>query len=42
MTLEELERAVAEGAVDTVLLAIADMEGRLQGKRMSRGTSSRR
>jgi glutamine synthetase len=35
MTLEELERAVAEGAVDTVLLAIADMEGRLQGKRMS-------
>ncbi len=35
MTPNELERAVADGAVDTVLLAIADMEGRLQGKRMS-------
>jgi glutamine synthetase len=32
---EELRKAVAEGAVDTVLLAIADMEGRLQGKRLS-------
>ena len=35
MTLEELEKAVAEGTVDTVLLAIADMEGRLQGKRLT-------
>src|SRR5689334_23462725 len=35
MTLEELERAVADGSVDTVLLAIADMEGRLQGKRLT-------
>ena len=35
MTVEELEKAVAEGAVDTVLLAIADMEGRLQGKRLT-------
>jgi glutamine synthetase len=35
MTLEELEQAVADGTVDTVLVAIADMEGRLQGKRMS-------
>ncbi len=35
MTLEELRRAVAEGTVDTVLLAIADMEGRLQGKRLT-------
>jgi glutamine synthetase len=35
MTLEELEQAVAEGSVDTVLLAIADMEGRLQGKRLT-------
>ncbi len=35
MTVEELKRAVADGAVDTVLLAIADMEGRLQGKRLT-------
>ncbi len=35
MTLEELRKAVAEGTVDTVLLAIADMEGRLQGKRLT-------
>ena len=35
MTVEELEKAVAEGTVDTVLLAIADMEGRLQGKRLT-------
>jgi glutamine synthetase len=32
--LDELDKAVAEGSVDTVLLAIADMEGRLQGKRL--------
>ena len=35
VTLEELKKAVAEGTVDTVLLAIADMEGRLQGKRLT-------
>ncbi|MEO7196895.1 MAG: glutamine synthetase family protein [Solirubrobacterales bacterium] len=35
MTIEELKKAVAEGTVDTVLLAIADMEGRLQGKRLT-------
>ncbi len=35
MTIEELKRAVADGTVDTVLLAIADMEGRLQGKRLT-------
>ncbi len=35
MTLEELRKAVADGTVDTVLLAIADMEGRLQGKRLT-------
>ena len=35
MTLDELKKAVAEGTVDTVLLAIADMEGRLQGKRLT-------
>ena len=37
MTLEELKEAVAQGTVDTVLLAIADMEGRLQGKRLTAG-----
>jgi glutamine synthetase len=35
VTVEELKKAVAEGTVDTVLLAIADMEGRLQGKRLT-------
>ena len=35
MTIEELKKAVADGSVDTVLLAIADMEGRLQGKRLT-------
>src|SRR5436305_7493158 len=35
MTVEELKGAVADGTVDTVLLAIADMEGRLQGKRLT-------
>ncbi|HYP47858.1 MAG TPA: glutamine synthetase family protein [Thermoleophilaceae bacterium] len=37
MTLEELKRAASDGTVDTVLLAIADMEGRLQGKRLTAG-----
>jgi glutamine synthetase len=37
MTLDELKKAVADGSVDTVLLAIADMEGRLQGKRLTAG-----
>ena len=35
MTLEELRKQVGEGTVDTVLLTIADMEGRLQGKRLT-------
>jgi glutamine synthetase len=35
MTIEELKKAADDGAVDTVLLAIADMEGRLQGKRLT-------
>jgi glutamine synthetase len=35
MTLEELRSAAQEGTVDTVLLCIADMEGRLQGKRLT-------
>jgi glutamine synthetase len=33
LTLEELKRAVAEGAIDTVLVAQIDMQGRLMGKR---------
>jgi glutamine synthetase len=37
MRLEELRTAVDEGTVDTVLLCIADMEGRLQGKRLTAG-----
>jgi glutamine synthetase len=35
MTLEGLRSAVDEGTIDTVLLCIADMEGRLQGKRFT-------
>lgn len=34
MTLEELRAAVEAGTVDTVVLAITDMQGRLMGKRM--------
>ena len=37
MKLDELKDAVADGTVDTVLLTIADMEGRLQGKRLTAG-----
>ncbi|HWE32644.1 MAG TPA: glutamine synthetase family protein [Solirubrobacteraceae bacterium] len=35
MTLEELKDAVAAGTIDTVLLALCDMQGRLQGKRLA-------
>jgi glutamine synthetase len=35
VTLDELKKAAAGGTVDTVLLALADMEGRLQGKRLT-------
>jgi len=35
VTLEELSEAVAKGEVDTVLLALTDMQGRLQGKRLT-------
>jgi glutamine synthetase len=35
VTLDELEAAVAEGDVDTVVLAMTDMQGRLQGKRLT-------
>ena len=35
MKLDELRKAHDDGSVDTVLLMIADMEGRLQGKRLT-------
>ena len=35
MTLEQLAALVDDGSVDTVLLAICDMQGRLQGKRLT-------
>jgi glutamine synthetase len=35
MKLDSLQKAHKDGTVDTVLLTIADMEGRLQGKRMT-------
>jgi glutamine synthetase len=35
MTLEELRKQVESGAIDTVLLALTDMQGRLQGKRLT-------
>src|SRR6266498_5068411 len=35
LTLDELRGEVAAGRVDTVLLAICDMQGRLQGKRLA-------
>ncbi|HMD57879.1 MAG TPA: glutamine synthetase family protein [Solirubrobacteraceae bacterium] len=35
MKLEELREAVAGGSLDTVVLAMTDMQGRLQGKRLT-------
>jgi len=35
MTLDELRQAVASGEIDTILLALTDMQGRLQGKRFA-------
>ena len=35
LTVDELRAAVADGTVDTVLVAFPDMQGRLQGKRLS-------
>src|SRR5689334_14295936 len=35
MTLDELRAEVAAGTIDTVLLALTDMQGRLQGKRLT-------
>jgi glutamine synthetase len=35
MTLDELKADIAAGRVDTILLAMTDMQGRLQGKRLT-------
>ena len=35
VTLDELKDSVAQGTVDTVVLAMTDMQGRLQGKRLT-------
>jgi glutamine synthetase len=35
VTLDELRSATEDGTVDTVLLALVDMQGRLQGKRLT-------
>jgi glutamine synthetase len=37
MTLDELRAEVEAGRIDTVLLCLTDMQGRLQGKRMDAG-----
>jgi glutamine synthetase len=34
LSIEALQRAVATGEIDTVLVAVADLQGRLQGKRL--------
>src|SRR6266480_6471524 len=34
LTLEELEREIGQGAIDTVVAAFTDMQGRLMGKRI--------
>lgn len=34
LSVHELKRRIAEGEIDTVVVAITDMQGRLQGKRM--------
>src|SRR3954467_8832388 len=36
-SLEELRKDVADGAIDTVVVAMTDMQGRLQGKRLDAG-----
>jgi glutamine synthetase len=35
VTLDELKEGVAQGTIDTVVLAMTDMQGRLQGKRLT-------
>ena len=40
LSVEQLKTAVADGSVDTVIVAITDMQGRLQGKRAHRSFRS--
>jgi len=42
LSLEELRVSVAAGDIDTVIVALTDMQGRLQGKRLHAGSSSMR
>jgi len=35
VTFDELREGVTEGRIDTVLLATTDIQGRLQGKRLT-------
>jgi glutamine synthetase len=35
LSIDELRAATASGEIDTVLLALTDMQGRLQGKRLT-------
>src|SRR5215210_8147791 len=35
LSLDQLRTAVRDGAIDTVVLAFTDMQGRLQGKRLT-------
>ena len=35
LTMEQLQIAIRDGEIDTVVLAFTDMQGRLQGKRLS-------
>src|SRR5215471_16826775 len=37
LTVEQLRIAVDEGEIDTVIVAVTDMQGRLQGKRFHAG-----
>jgi glutamine synthetase len=42
LTLDQLRSMVEAGEIDTVLVAITDMQGRLQGKRCTAGSYSTR
>ena len=35
LSLTELQQLIADGAIDTVIVAFCDMQGRLTGKRVS-------
>ena len=34
LTLDELRGAIDDGSIDTVIVAVTDLQGRLQGKRL--------